>query len=49
MRDLELYRTILGVPVPWTVSSVELDILDIKGQQVVVHVEAGPRILEPTG
>ncbi|MFQ5899922.1 MAG: helix-turn-helix domain-containing protein, partial [Candidatus Methylomirabilia bacterium] len=38
MRDVELYRTILGLRVPWTVASVNLD---VKGQQVVVRVEAG--------
>lgn len=39
MRDIELYRAILGLPAPWTVSGVDLD---VKSQQVVVHVEAGP-------
>jgi hypothetical protein len=39
MRDVELYRAILGLPAPWTVRSVDLD---VKGQQVVVQVEAGP-------
>jgi predicted RNA-binding Zn-ribbon protein involved in translation (DUF1610 family) len=39
MCDVELYRAILGLPAPWTVRSVELD---VKGQQVVVQVEAGP-------
>ena len=39
MRDIELYRTILGLTPPWTVVSVDLD---VKGQQVVVTVEAGP-------
>ena len=39
MRDIELYRTILGLTPPWTVVSVDLD---VKGQQVVVKVEAGP-------
>lgn len=39
MRDIELYRAILGLPAPWTVTSVDLD---VKGQQVVVQVEAGP-------
>jgi transposase len=39
MRDIELYRAILGLPAPWTVRSVDLD---VKGQQVVVQVEAGP-------
>jgi transposase len=38
MRDIELYRAILGLPAPWTVTSVDLD---VKGQQVVVQVEAG--------
>jgi predicted RNA-binding Zn-ribbon protein involved in translation (DUF1610 family) len=39
MRDIELYRAILGLPAPWTVASVDLD---VKGQQVVVRVEPGP-------
>lgn len=30
MRDIELYRAILGVTAPWTVVSVDLD---VKGQQ----------------
>jgi len=38
MRDIELYRAILGVTLPWTVVSVDLD---VKGQQVVVKVDAG--------
>jgi transposase len=38
MRDVELYRAILGLSAPWTVASVDLD---VKGQQVVVRVEAG--------
>jgi hypothetical protein len=39
MRDVELYRAILGLTPPWTVAGVDLD---VPGQQVVVHVEAGP-------
>jgi len=39
MRDVELYRAILGLRAPWTVTSVDLD---VKEQQVVVRVEAGP-------
>jgi len=39
MRDVELYRAILGLRAPWTVTSVDLD---VRGQQVVVRVEAGP-------
>lgn len=39
MRDIELYRAILGLPAPWTVRNVDLD---VKGQQVVVQVDAGP-------
>ena len=38
MRDIELYRAILGLPAPWTVLSVNLD---VKGQQVTVQVHAG--------
>jgi transposase len=38
MRDVELYRAILGLTPPWTVVSVELD---VTGQQVVVQVDAG--------
>ncbi len=39
MRDIELYRAILGLTPPWMVVSVDLD---VKGQQVVVKVDAGP-------
>ena len=38
MRDIELYRAILGLTPPWTVRSVDLD---MKGQQVVVKVDEG--------
>src|SRR5262245_52931338 len=38
MRDVELYRAILGLTPPWTVVSVELD---VSGQRVVVQVDAG--------
>ena len=38
MRDIELYKAILGLTPPWTVVSVNLD---VKGQQVTVHVQAG--------
>ncbi|MDR4493615.1 MAG: hypothetical protein R3B74_04175 [Nitrospirales bacterium] len=39
MRDIELYRAILGLQEPWTVMNVELD---MPGQQVVVTVDSGP-------
>ncbi len=39
MRDVELYRAILGLTLPWTVASVDLD---VAAQRVVVQVEAGP-------
>lgn len=39
MRDTELYEMILGFSPPCTVCSVELD---VKGQKVVITVEAGP-------
>lgn len=39
MRDVELYRALLGLTAPWTVAGVDVD---LKGQQVVVRVEAGP-------
>jgi transposase len=39
MRDVELYRAILGLTPPWTVVSVDLDVND---QQVTVRVDAGP-------
>ncbi len=39
MRDVEPYRALLGLTAPWTVASVDVD---MKGQQVVVRVEAGP-------
>jgi len=38
MRDIELYRAILGLPAPWTVVSVDLDVNE---QRVVVRVDAG--------
>jgi transposase len=38
MRDIELYRAILGLTPPWTVVDVTLD---VKGQQVTVRVHAG--------
>jgi hypothetical protein len=39
MRAVELYRSLLGLTAPWTVAGVEVD---LKGQQVVVRVEAEP-------
>ena len=39
MRDIELYRALLGLTAPWTVAGVDVD---MKGQQVVVRVEVGP-------
>jgi transposase len=39
MRDVELYRALLGLTTPWTVAGVDVD---LKGQRVVVRVEAGP-------
>ena len=39
MRDIELYRAILGLTAPWTVLSVDLD---VKSQRVTVRVDAGP-------
>ncbi len=39
MRDIELYRTLLGLTAPWTVAGVDVD---LKGQRVVVRVEARP-------
>lgn len=36
MRDTELYRQLLGLTAPWTVSKVELD---VKQQRVDVHAE----------
>ncbi len=39
MRDVELYRALLGLTPPWTVGDVELD---VTGQRVVVRVETGP-------
>jgi transposase len=38
MRDVELYKTILGLTPPWTVVDVTLD---VKGQHVTVRVHAG--------
>lgn len=34
MRDIELYKAILGLTPPWTV-------VDVKGQYVTVRVHAG--------
>jgi transposase len=39
MRDFELYQAVLGLQAPWAVVNVELD---VKRQQVVVTVDAGP-------
>ena len=39
MRDVELYRALLGLTAPWTVAGVDGD---MKGQRVVVRVEPGP-------
>jgi transposase len=39
MRDVELYRALLGLTAPWTVAGVDVD---MKRQRVVVRVEAGP-------
>ena len=39
MRDVELYRALLGLTAPWRVADVDVD---LKGQRVVVRVEAGP-------
>jgi transposase len=39
MRDIELYRQILGLTPPWTVVSVNLD---VPAQEVVVQVDVGP-------
>jgi len=36
MRDRELYRQILGIEAPWTVSEVEVD---LQGAGVTVHIE----------
>lgn len=38
MRDVELYKAILGLTPPWTVVDVKLD---VKGQQVTVQVQTG--------
>jgi len=38
MLDIELYRAILGLPIPWTVLGVDLD---VKGRQVTVPVHTG--------
>jgi len=38
MRDVELYRSLLGLTAPWTVVDV---VVDMKGQRVVVRVDAG--------
>ena len=38
MLDIELYRAILGLPIPWTVLGVDLD---VKGRQVTVQVHTG--------
>jgi transposase len=39
MRDVELYRALLGLTGPWAVAGVDVD---MTGQRVVVRVEAGP-------
>ena len=37
MLDIDLYRAILGLPIPWTVLGVDLD---VKERQVTVQVHA---------
>ena len=44
MRDIELYRQILGLEKPWSVSKVELN---VGGQQVDVWVEHEPLVRWP--
>jgi transposase len=39
MRDVELYRTILGLTPPWTVVTVAVE---VKRQEILVKVDAGP-------
>lgn len=39
MRDIELYRTLLGLTAPWTVAGVDVD---MAGQRVAMRVDAGP-------
>jgi transposase len=39
MRDVELYRTILGLTPPWTVVTVDVD---VRCQEILVKVDAGP-------
>jgi hypothetical protein len=34
MRDVELYRALLGLTAPWTVAGVDVD---MPGQRVVVY------------
>jgi hypothetical protein len=36
MRDVELYRQILGLPEPWIVTEVKLD---LPGQRIEVQVD----------
>jgi len=36
VHDWELYRQILGIEAPWTVSDIEVD---LKGGGVTVHIE----------
>jgi len=38
VRDVELYRALLGLTAPWTVASVDVD---LPGQRVVVRVDPG--------
>jgi hypothetical protein len=38
MRDIELYRALLGLTAPWTVAGVDVD---MPGQRVLVRVDAG--------
>jgi hypothetical protein len=52
MRDVELYRALLGLTAPWMVAGVDVN---MKGQRVVVRVDAGsgpypcPACGTPTG
>jgi hypothetical protein len=41
VRDVELYRALLGLTAPWTVARVDVD---MTGQRMEVRVDAGPRL-----
>jgi len=46
MRDVELYRTLLGLTAPWPVAGVDVD---MEGRLVVVWVRCGAGAVPVSG